>query len=67
MVRLDQEWYYIAMRVMNVRIVRFFSGKMKECVGSMCRTIERTDRVIQTVRIRTQTVAIPQWPSHDLY
>jgi hypothetical protein len=29
---------------MNVQIVRFFSGKSKECVGIMCHTIERTDR-----------------------
>jgi hypothetical protein len=35
MVRLDQEWYYMAMRIMNVQIVRFFSGKAKEFVDSM--------------------------------
>jgi hypothetical protein len=31
---------------MNVQIVRFFfsAEKSKECVGSMCHTIERTDR-----------------------
>jgi hypothetical protein len=29
MVRLDQEWYYMAMRTMNVQIVRFFSGKIE--------------------------------------
>jgi hypothetical protein len=29
MVRLDQEWYYMAMRTMNVQIVRFFSGKLE--------------------------------------
>jgi hypothetical protein len=29
MVRLDQEWYYMAMRMMNVQIVRFFSGKIE--------------------------------------
>jgi hypothetical protein len=27
MVRLDQEWCYMAMIIMNVQIVRFFSGK----------------------------------------
>jgi hypothetical protein len=29
MVRLDQEWYYMAMRIMNVQIVRFSSGKIE--------------------------------------
>jgi hypothetical protein len=29
MVRLDQEWYYMAMRTMNVQIVRSFSGKIE--------------------------------------
>jgi hypothetical protein len=29
MVRLDQEWYYMAMRTMNVQIVRFFSEKIE--------------------------------------
>jgi hypothetical protein len=29
MVRLDQEWYYMAMRTMSVKIVRFFSGKIE--------------------------------------
>jgi hypothetical protein len=29
MVRLDQEWYYMATRIMNVQIVRFFSGKIE--------------------------------------
>jgi hypothetical protein len=29
MVRLDQEWYYMAMRTMNVQIVHFFSGKIE--------------------------------------
>jgi hypothetical protein len=29
MVRLDQEWCYMAMRIMNVQIVRFFSGKIE--------------------------------------
>jgi hypothetical protein len=43
MVRLDQEWYYMAMRTMNVQIVHFSAEKSKECVGSMCHTIERTD------------------------
>jgi hypothetical protein len=45
MVRLDQEWYYMAMRIMKVQIVRLFSAeKWKECVGSMCHMIERMDR-----------------------
>jgi hypothetical protein len=44
MVRLDQDWYYMAMIIMNVQIVRFFSGESKDCAGSMCHTIERTDR-----------------------
>jgi hypothetical protein len=29
MVRLDQEWYYMAILSMNVQIVRFFSGKIE--------------------------------------
>jgi hypothetical protein len=29
MVRLDQEWYYLAMRIMNVQIVRFFSRNIE--------------------------------------
>jgi hypothetical protein len=29
MVRLYQEWYYMAMRIMNVQIVHFFSGKIE--------------------------------------
>jgi hypothetical protein len=75
MVRLDQEWCYMAMRIMNVQIVLFvLAEKLKECVGSMYHTIERIDRqtdrqrdrVIRNVRI-TQTVTIPQKPSHILY
>jgi hypothetical protein len=39
------EWYYMAMRTMNVLNCAFFSAeKLKECVGSMCHTIEQTDR-----------------------
>jgi hypothetical protein len=29
MVRLDQEWCHMAMIIMNVQIVRFFSGKIE--------------------------------------
>jgi hypothetical protein len=44
MVRLDQEWYYMAMIIMNVQIVSFSAEKSKEFVGRMCHTIEQTDR-----------------------
>jgi hypothetical protein len=44
MVRLDQEWCYMAMIIMNVQIVRFSAEKSKECAGSMCHRIGRTDR-----------------------
>jgi hypothetical protein len=64
MVRLDQEWYYMAMRTMNVQIVRFFPRKNRKSVLAVCaiRLNGQIDRVIRTVRItiRTRTVAIPQ-------
>jgi hypothetical protein len=70
MVRLDQEWYYMAMRIMNVQIVRFSAEKSKECAGNRKSVLVvcaiqlngQTDRVIRTVgiTIRTRTVAMPQ-------
>jgi hypothetical protein len=43
----------MAMRTMNVQIVRFFSGKNRKSVLAVCaiRLNGQTDRVIRAVRI----------------
>jgi hypothetical protein len=61
MVRLDQEWYYMAMRTMNnVQLVRF-SAKNRKSVLAVCsiRLNGQTDRVIRTVRITIRTRTAP--------